>query len=66
MPEPKGLTYMKLDLFEKKTDAQKFRRMQTSLSESGYFSVEIGGIDGAVKWHSGKIRKSWWKKAVDG
>ena len=57
---------MKLDLFEKKTDAQKFRRMQTSLSESGYFSVEIGGSDGAVKWRSGKIRKSWWEKAVDG
>ena len=50
MPESKGLTYMELDLlFEKQADARKFRRVQMSLSESGYFSVEIEGSDGAVK-----------------
>ncbi|OCL12824.1 sugar transporter [Glonium stellatum] len=52
LPEPKGLTYMELDLlFEKKADARKFSRVQASLSESGYFSVEMGGSEGAVKWH---------------
>ena len=50
LPEPKDLTYMELDLlFEKKADARKFRRVQRSLSEGRYFSVEIGGSDGAVK-----------------
>ena len=61
LPEPKGLTYMGLDLFEKKVDARKFGQARTSLSESGYFGVEIGGSDGTVKRHeevSGRIRKS--------
>ena len=34
------------------------QRMQTSLSESGHFSVEIGGSDGAVKWHE-EVSGSW-------
>ncbi|OCK75447.1 MFS alpha-glucoside transporter-like protein [Lepidopterella palustris CBS 459.81] len=61
LPEPKRLTYIELDLlFEKKASARKFSRVQANLSESGYFSVDIGGSEGCVRWHeevSGRMRK---------
>jgi MFS transporter, SP family, general alpha glucoside:H+ symporter len=38
LPEPKGLTYLELDLlFEKKVTARKFSKVQNILFESGYF-----------------------------
>ena len=40
LPEPKGLTYLELDiLFSKKANARKFRRFQTHLERSGYFDL---------------------------
>ncbi|KAK2755092.1 hypothetical protein FQN54_006621 [Arachnomyces sp. PD_36] len=37
LPEPKGLTYMELDvLFEKKAGTRKFKRVQMSLRGAGY------------------------------
>jgi len=40
LPEPKGLTYMELDiLFEKGAAARKFRRFQGELAQTGYFSL---------------------------
>lgn len=40
LPEPKGLTYMELDiLFEKKAPARSFHKVQVRLAESGYFSL---------------------------
>jgi MFS transporter, SP family, general alpha glucoside:H+ symporter len=40
LPEPKGLTYMELDiLFEKRAAARQFRRFQVNLAETGYFSL---------------------------
>lgn len=44
LPEPKGLTYMELDiLFEKKAKARKFRQFQVNLASTGYFSLEEAG-----------------------
>lgn len=40
LPEPKGLTYMELDiLFEKRATARQFRKFQVNLAETGYFSL---------------------------
>lgn len=40
LPEPKGLTYMELDiLFEKRAAARQFRKFQVHLAETGYFSL---------------------------
>jgi SP family general alpha glucoside:H+ symporter-like MFS transporter len=40
LPEPKGLTYMELDiLFEKKAKARKFKEFQVNLANTGYFSL---------------------------
>jgi MFS transporter, SP family, general alpha glucoside:H+ symporter len=40
LPEPKGLTYMELDiLFEKRASARQFRKFQVHLAETGYFSL---------------------------
>jgi SP family general alpha glucoside:H+ symporter-like MFS transporter len=40
LPEPKGLTYLELDLlFEKKVSARKFRGITNILSEAGYFDI---------------------------
>jgi SP family general alpha glucoside:H+ symporter-like MFS transporter len=40
LPEPKGLTYLELDLlFEKKVTARKFGKVQNILFESGYFQI---------------------------
>jgi SP family general alpha glucoside:H+ symporter-like MFS transporter len=40
LPEPKGLTYLELDLlFEKKVTARKFREVKNILVESGYFQI---------------------------
>ncbi|PMD44563.1 sugar transporter [Hyaloscypha variabilis F] len=42
LPEPKGLTYLELDLlFEKKVSARKFRRITNVLSEAGYFDILV-------------------------
>lgn len=41
LPEPKGLSYLELDiLFEKKAPARKFKDFQAILEDSGYFSLE--------------------------
>src|SRR5271170_5516900 len=40
LPEPKGLTYVELDiLFAKKAKAKKFRDVRVHLEETGYFSL---------------------------
>lgn len=40
LPEPKGLTYLELDLlFEKKVKARKFRKVTNVLSNAGYFDI---------------------------
>ena len=40
LPEPKGLTYLELDLlFERKVTARKFGKVQNVLAESGYFNI---------------------------
>lgn len=47
LPEPKGLTYMELDiLFEKRADARKFKRFQSKLANSGYFYLNENGAVG--------------------
>jgi MFS transporter, SP family, general alpha glucoside:H+ symporter len=49
LPEPKGLTYLELDiLFENNAKAKKFKALQRQLAETGYFSVtdeSNGGMD---------------------
>lgn len=51
LPEPKGLTYMELDiLFEKKADARKFKKLQVNLARTGYFSISQPGA-GEAHWH---------------
>jgi SP family general alpha glucoside:H+ symporter-like MFS transporter len=50
LPEPKGLTYMELDvLFEKKASARKFRKFQVNLAQTGYFSLKEPEKEG--RWH---------------
>jgi SP family general alpha glucoside:H+ symporter-like MFS transporter len=40
LPEPKGLTYLELDLlFEKKVAARRFGKITNVLSETGYFDI---------------------------
>lgn len=40
LPEPKGLTYLELDiLFEKKAKAKQFKVLRKQLAETGYFSL---------------------------
>ncbi|KAE8383259.1 hypothetical protein BDV26DRAFT_287761 [Aspergillus bertholletiae] len=40
LPEPRGLTYLELDiLFDKKASARKFEQFQKKLASSGYFSL---------------------------
>ncbi|KAL2843134.1 general substrate transporter [Aspergillus pseudoustus] len=40
LPEPRGLTYLELDiLFNKKASARKFRLLQRNLESSGYFEM---------------------------
>jgi MFS transporter, SP family, general alpha glucoside:H+ symporter len=53
LPEPKGLTYMELDiLFEKRASARRFRKFQVHLEETGYFSLITGdGTRGPRGWH---------------
>ena len=42
-PEPKGLTYMELDiLFQKKAKTKKFKEFQVNLASTGYFSLSSG------------------------
>lgn len=41
LPEPKGLTYLELDiLFQKRAKARKFRELQVNLASTGYFSLQ--------------------------
>ena len=54
LPEPKGLTYMELDiLFKKNARARQFGVLRSKLAESGYFSLvskeDIHG--GRDEWH---------------
>ena len=50
LPEPKGLTYLELDiLFEKKAKAAKFQALQRQLVETGYFSLTRQGSS-AMDW----------------
>lgn len=40
LPEPRGLTYLELDiLFQKKAKARQFRQLQVNLENTGYFSM---------------------------
>jgi SP family general alpha glucoside:H+ symporter-like MFS transporter len=51
LPEPKGLTYLELDiLFNKKASARRFRRVQRNLESSGYFSLT----------QANDRDRSWW------
>jgi SP family general alpha glucoside:H+ symporter-like MFS transporter len=50
LPEPKGLTYLELDLlFEKRVPARSFRRVRNVLSDSGYFDILSEGRGKALK-----------------
>lgn len=50
LPEPKGLTYLELDiLFEKRAGARKFAKFHDILASTGYFSLESGGNE--ESWH---------------
>jgi SP family general alpha glucoside:H+ symporter-like MFS transporter len=41
LPEPKGLTYLEMDiLFQKRAKARKFRELQVNLASTGYFSLQ--------------------------
>jgi MFS transporter, SP family, general alpha glucoside:H+ symporter len=41
LPEPKGLTYLEMDiLFQKRAKARKFREFQVNLASTGYFSLQ--------------------------
>jgi MFS transporter, SP family, general alpha glucoside:H+ symporter len=54
LPEPKGLTYMELDiLFEKGAPARKFKKFQGKLAETGYFSLATKeeGEGERNEWH---------------
>lgn len=49
LPEPKGLTYLELNVFfSKKIDARKFSKLQANLNSRGYF--EIGNPDAHMAW----------------
>lgn len=51
LPEPKGLTYLELDvLFDRGAAARKFGRLRVKLAESGYFSLEDGEEE-KDEWH---------------
>lgn len=50
LPEPKGLTYLELDLlFEKRVKARKFSHIKNTLAQAGYFDIKIQG-DGPRDW----------------
>jgi SP family general alpha glucoside:H+ symporter-like MFS transporter len=50
LPEPKGLTYLEMDLlFEKRVKAQKFSRIRNTLVQTGYFDIKIRD-DGPGVW----------------
>jgi SP family general alpha glucoside:H+ symporter-like MFS transporter len=50
LPEPKGLTFLEMDLlFEKKVNARKFRRIKNTLVQAGYFDIKIPD-DGPGDW----------------
>ncbi|PGG96237.1 hypothetical protein AJ79_09673 [Helicocarpus griseus UAMH5409] len=57
LPEPKGLTYMELDvLFEKRVGARRFRRVQMGLRRVGYFDIDLNaGEGGGRSWHMGQV-----------
>jgi MFS transporter, SP family, general alpha glucoside:H+ symporter len=52
LPEPKGLTYVELDiLFAKKAKARKFRDFQVILASTGYFSLAEANPGSSFSWH---------------
>lgn len=60
LPEPKGLTYMELDiLFEKRASARKFKKFHHKLAESGYFSLhdKEEGKGERNEWHLNRTQQ---------
>lgn len=54
LPEPKGLTYMELDLlFQKGATPKKFKQVRERLASSGYFSI-VDPKDSGHNWHGVK------------
>ena len=52
LPEPKGLTYMELDiLFENRAPAKDFKRIQKRLANAGYFDLQMPGRRDDIRWH---------------
>lgn len=52
LPEPKGLTYMELDvLFEKRVDARRFKRITGRLENAGYFDLNAWDRTRDSRWH---------------
>lgn len=52
LPEPKGLTYMELDvLFEKKVHARKFKKIHDRLENAGYFDLDGWDRQKDSRWH---------------
>ena len=66
LPEPKGLTYVEMDiLFEKRAAAKKFREFQVNLAATGYFSVTSSGgeaVDGHTAEEGDGRRMSFFKR----
>ena len=51
LPEPKGLTYVELDiLFAKKAKTRKFRDLQVNLASTGYFSLTKANPRSSSAW----------------
>jgi SP family general alpha glucoside:H+ symporter-like MFS transporter len=51
LPEPKGLTYVELDiLFAKKAKTRKFRDFQVNLASTGYFSLTEANTRSSFAW----------------
>ena len=58
LPEPKGLTYMELDImFEKDIAARKFKKIQHKLDSSGYFCLNKGANPDKQEWLEGYEKK---------
>lgn len=51
LPEPKGLTYLELDLlFQNKAGTKKFKVFQAYLAERGYFSMARSSPSSIAEW----------------
>lgn len=52
LPEPKGLTYLEIDLlFERRVSARKFRKVRVNLERAGYFEISNNNEDDKKKDH---------------